>query len=156
MHQENYLVLKLPDGKRVFYGLPQIKLLMPGWHDVELNKDCADNTCSCEPKDTLTYMRMKNGSWLRTSTYGGKLVENYVQAVSRQLLVNAMLRVDERWKEIKPSPITMTVYDEIVCEAPKGFICPGEFRDIISQSPGNWADELTIRADVWQGRRYRK
>lgn len=60
----------------------------------------------------LTYMSLKQGQWIREDTYGGKLVENIVQATARDLLGTSMLRIhDSGYK------ISMHVHDEIVCEA---------------------------------------
>ena len=103
-------------------------------------------------------MTWKNGQWRRTFTYGGKLTENFIQALSRQILTHALNRVDDRW----PHPnkgltwIVLSVYDEIVCEAPIGMIDKDEFREILVQCPGPWANVYPLNADCWQGKEFRK
>ena len=53
-------------------------------------------------------------NWVEMDTYGGKLTENIVQAVSRDVLGDAMLRVEKRgYRNV------MHVHDEIVCEVPE-------------------------------------
>ena len=153
---DEWLTLILPDGKRLWYYQPEIRQAMPKWHDPEVNEDCANDTCTCRPGAKLTYMTQKAGRWQRIGTYGGKLTENYIQALGRQILEPAKLRIHERWKEVQPSPIVLSVYDEIVAEAPAGMIDSEEFEKIMLESPGEWADDYPIFAEVWQGHRYKK
>ena len=60
-------------------------------------------------------IHQKTKQWCELETYGGKLVENIVQAFSRDLLKVAMFKLHERGY-----PMTMLVHDEIVMELPKG------------------------------------
>ena len=153
---DEWMAMTLPDGKKIWYRDPQLRQKMPPWHRPYDNKfgpakpDCAAGTCDCEPQAELTYMAMKTGQWSRTSTYGGKLTENAVQATARQILKPAMLRLDDLGY-----PIVLSVYDEIVCEVPTGFGTVEEFEDIIREREGffrNWP----IDVDAWEGDRYRK
>ena len=152
---DEWLTMILPDGKRLWYWWPEIRMQLPRWHEPDVNEDCANMTCKCKPSPRVTYMTQKSGQWIRTYGYGGKWVENYIQALSRQILMPAMLRIHERWS-VDPTCIILTVYDEVVCEAPVGMIDLTEFRDIMIQSPGEWADDYPISAEVWQGLIYKK
>lgn len=63
----------------------------------------------------VTYegLDQKTGQWVRMDTYGGKLLENIVQATARDLLADAMLRIDEAGLDI-----VLHVHDEDVMEVP--------------------------------------
>lgn len=99
--------------------------------------------------------------WSRESTYGGKLAENIVQAVSRDVLAGAMVRA-----EAAGFQVLMHSHDELVCEASMGtkfkdlngskggIYCP-EYRKILEQPPA-WAPELPLKAGGWVGPRYKK
>ena len=148
---DEWLTMILPDGKRLWYWRPELRSVMPQWHRPADKEDCAAGTCDCEPRPQLTYMAQKSGQWRRVSTYGGKLTENCVQAVSRQILAAARFRArDAGYPEI------LTVYDEIVAEVPENFGSAREFEEIMSVCPGPWADGWPIRVEAWEGKRYKK
>lgn len=81
---------------------------------------------------------------------GPFIVHNCTQAICRDIMAEAMLRV-----EAAGYPIVMTVHDEIVCEIPEGFGSVEEFQDIMCQVPA-WANGFPIKAAGWRGKRYRK
>ncbi len=100
----------------------------------------------------LTYMTARGqGAWIREETYGGKLAENVTQAVARDVLADALLRADASRAFHR---VVLTVHDELVCEAD-----PAEdldaFRNLVAQQP-EWAPDLPISAEAWQGPRYGK
>jgi DNA polymerase len=148
---DGWLTMILPDGKRLWYWAPQIRMAWPSWHRPIENEDCAAGECDCKQKPQVTYMAQKEGRWRRVYTYGGKLVENAVQAVSRQLLKPAELRA-ERYGY----PVILSVYDEIVAEVPIGRGSADELREIMEEPAGPWCETWPVRADVWEGARYRK
>lgn len=154
-----WLTMILPNGKRLWYWQPELRMGMPPWHkpnsEDEKYADCRAGVCECEPRASLTYMAQKEGQWRRTWTYGGKLAENATQATSREVLVPAMLRLREHGYNI-----IMSVYDEIVCEMPFGQGSVQEMTELMMESPGQWAyyngRRWPIFVDVWEGERYRK
>lgn len=83
-------------------------------------------------------------------TYGGKLTENIVQALCRDIMAEAMLRAERAGY-----PIILTVHDEIVAEVPKGWGSLEEFKQILNERP-KWALDFPIAADGWRAERYRK
>jgi DNA polymerase len=87
--------------------------------------------------------------WERTDTWGGKLVENIVQAYARDCLAVSMLRLDEAGFRI-----CFHVHDEIVAEAPEGSRWQ-DMADIMNQ-PISWAPGLLLRADGYDTKFYRK
>lgn len=78
--------------------------------------------------------------WEKTQTWGGKLVENIVQAVARDCLAVALLRLDKAGYKI-----TFHVHDEIIAEAPKGSRWE-DMAEIMGQ-PIPWAEGLLLRGD---------
>lgn len=95
----------------------------------------------------------KNGpvGWIRIDTYGGRLTENIVQAVARDIQWFGMRNL-----QAAGYPIVLHVYDEDVAEVPEGFGSVEEFEHIMSTMPP-WAYDWPIRANGgWRGKRYRK
>ena len=119
--------------------------------------------CKLPSGRILTYWdaRLENGSivfmgqnqttrkWEKTETWGGKLVENIVQAFARDCLAVAMLRLDEAGYAI-----TFHVHDEIVAEAPDG----SRWEDMakIMGLPIEWAPGLLLRGDGYDTKFYMK
>ena len=87
--------------------------------------------------------------WEATSTWGGKLVENIVQAFARDCLATALLRLDKAGFRI-----LFHVHDEIICEAPSGSTCE-KMAEIMGQ-PLDWAPGLILRAEGYETDFYRK
>lgn len=88
--------------------------------------------------------------WGRETTYGGKLTENIVQAVARDLLAETMPRAKRAGFEI-----LMHSHDELVCEAKIGTFKPEWFKKVMS-TPPKWAPDLPLKTAGWVGGRYQK
>jgi len=88
--------------------------------------------------------------WAECEMWRGKIVENAVQAVARDLLAEAMLRLNTAGFRI-----VMHVHDEVVLEEPENNPREGEAADIMRQTP-RWADGLPMGVGGWTGKRYRK
>ena len=87
--------------------------------------------------------------WEKIDTWGGKLVENVVQAFARDCLAVAILRLEKAGFKI-----CFHVHDEIVAEAPEG----SRWEDMaeIMGRPIEWAPGLLLRADGYQTKFYMK
>ena len=88
--------------------------------------------------------------WTRIETYGPKLVENIVQAISRDLLAQAMLRLKKSGFNI-----VMHVHDEVVLEVSNGQRTIEEVCNIMAIAP-DWATGLPLRADGYECNFYKK
>jgi DNA polymerase len=128
-----FLFFKLPGGRLMSYKDPQIRTN-------QFNKSA------------LSHMHVDSVTrkWKRTTTYGGALTENLVQAIARDIMAHAMLKA-----EAAGYPIVMSVHDELVAEVPEGFGSKEEFEQILCDTP-DWADGCPIAAEGWEGKRYRK
>ena len=84
----------------------------------------------------------------RPRRLGGVWTENIVQAISRDLLAEAMQRV-----EAPGYSIVLHVHDELVAEVPEGFGSTDEFTHLMTRPPA-WATTLPIAASAWSGPRF--
>jgi len=104
-------------------------------------------------ENRLVYMGVNQTTkqWGETETYGGKLVENIVQAVARDCLAVAMQRVTARGYEI-----VMHIHDEMVVDVPV------EDRDALARineamgAPISWAPGLPLKGDGYETPFYKK
>jgi DNA polymerase len=99
---------------------------------------------------TWSYWAYRKGQWREIQPYGGQLTENVVQALARELLVDAMFRF-----EAHGFPVTAHCHDEITVEHPE--ITEAAVKEIMAERP-QWAAELgvPITVEAWAGKRYRK
>ena len=126
------LFITLPSGRKLSYVKPRMAVNKFG-------------------RDGLTYEGIsENKKWSRIETYGPKLVENIVQGTARDLLAEAMLRVEK-----KGYPIVMHCHDEIIAEVPEGIGSVDEMCEIMAVQP-EWAEGLPLRADGYSCSFYQK
>lgn len=127
------LFIGLPSGRSIAYIRPKI----------EKNKFGSD---------CLTYEGVEQSRkvWSRIDTFGGKLVENIVQAFARDCLANSIVKLEDKGYEIN-----FHVHDEIIINAPYGFSSSEEVANIMSE-PISWAEGLTLKADAYETEFYKK
>ena len=133
-YRKGILFLRLPSGRKLAYVRPKIEV------EPEFNRE------------GLTYegSEQTSGKWTRLRTYGGKLVENIVQAIARDCLAVAMKRL-----EGVGFRIVMHIHDEVVIE------CHADACDLmdvcrIMGEPIDWAKGLTLTADGYITGYYKK
>ena len=132
MYERGILFIRLPSGRRLSYIKPRIGTNRFGG-------------------DSITYMGVgASKKWERLETFGGKLVENIVQAIARDLLASAMMNVANAGYNI-----VFHVHDEIIAEAPDGQGSVDEMCMLMSINP-DWADGIPLSADGYECEYYRK
>ena len=134
----HFLYCVLPSGRRLHYYHPKLKLMTTSWG---------------EQRYCVTYMSTNavTRKWERTHTYGGKLIENIVQAIARDLMANGMYNV---YNSGIYFPV-MTVHDELISEVDEGVGSLEHYMELLCKLP-NWAEGLPLTADGWRGKRYHK
>lgn len=132
MYERGILFIRLPSGRRLSYIKPRIGTNRFGG-------------------DSITYMGVgASKKWERLETFGGKLVENIVQAIARDLLASAMMNVANAGYDI-----VFHVHDEIIAEVPDGQGSVDEMCMLMSINP-DWADGIPLSADGYECEYYRK
>jgi DNA polymerase bacteriophage-type len=139
----------LPSGRPLAYALPKVEMVTRTFIEVDEDGEEVKRTSR---KLALTFMGVNSVTrkWGRTATYGGHLVENIVQATARDVMAEAMLRL-----EGAGYPAVLTVHDEVVCDVPEGHGSLDEFLMIMRKVP-SWLPGCSLEAEGWAGERYRK
>ncbi len=136
--EKGFLYCVLPSGRELSYRSPEVKMQVTSWG---------------EARPGIRYMSTgKGGKFVRTATYGGKLVENITQAVARDVMAAAMIGIDDL---DTPYDTIMSVHDELVCEVPSDEGSLEEFEQLMSDIPA-WAAGCPIAAEAARFPRYRK
>ena len=98
-------------------------------------------------------MNQETKQWQQVDTYGGKLTENIVQAIARDLLAYAMQTLDKAGYKI-----TMHIHDEVIAEVPKDGNEQKYYErmaKLMAVAP-DWAKDLPLRADGYLTDFYRE
>jgi DNA polymerase len=137
----NCLLMQLPSGRHIVYRNPSIDEIIP---DLD---GCAD------VETRIRYDGLKpDKKWSRVDTWGGKLVENATQAVARDLLADAMLRLDDGSDDLN-----VTIHDELIAEPPldRAEERLAQMKNVMSRPPA-WAHGLPVKAEGALMERYGK
>lgn len=146
-----YLYIGLPSGRPLVYASPTVKIQeikVP-----ELRTESGEVRAAYSfYKRGVDFLGVNSVTkqWGKQRLYGGLIVENIVQAVSRDLLAEGMLR-----GEVAGYIPILSVHDENVAEVAEGFGSVEEFERILSELP-SWAIGCPVAAEGWRGKRYRK
>lgn len=100
----------------------------------------------------LTYLgvNQETKKWENIETWGGKLVENIVQAFARDCLAESIRRLESRGFEI-----VFHVHDEVILDVPIGVSSAEEVSKIMSE-PIPWAEGLPLNAEGFESEFYKK
>jgi len=128
----NTLWIVLPSGRKLAYIKPRLQPNRFG-------------------RMAVTYEGLNAANkWARGETYSGKLVENITQATARDLLAEAMWRIEQAGLAIVGH-----VHDEVILEVPASSITVDEVCAIMNKNPA-WADGLPLASAGYQGFHYFK
>lgn len=129
---DNSMTILLPSGRKLFYNNPCIK-------EKALNKKSTNTIKSIFYKG----LNQETKQWTLIDTYGGKLTENCVQAIARDLLGNAMINVIDAGYTI-----VAHIHDEILVEVPADNAREhyDKIVELMSRAPA-WAKDLPLKAD---------
>lgn len=131
----SFLLCRLPSGGVISYAYPSVRCISTKIGD----------------KDVIHYKAMDvTQKFQEQTTYGGSLVENITQGLARDLLAEAMLRLDAKGYQI-----VSHVHDEVVCDMPLNQGSLKEMGEIMSEVP-TWAKGLPLAAEGFESFRYRK
>ena len=129
-YEKGILFIELPSKRRLAY--PKAKIGMNRFGG-----------------ESIVYEGIVVGNkWDKIESYGGKFVENIVQAIARDILAEAMMRLEK-----KGFNIVMHIHDEVVIESDSSSI--EEINEIMSIVP-SWAPGLILDADGFESEFYKK
>lgn len=133
IREAGILFIGLPSGRRIAYVKPEI----------------GENRFGGK---SITYMGMNQESkkWTRLETWGGKLVENIVQAFARDCLAESIMKLDKAGYRV-----VFHVHDEVILDEPKDRSSAQEVAALMGQ-PIEWAPGLPLNADAYECEYYRK
>lgn len=129
------MTISLPSGRKLYYVEPSV----------------GENRWG---GPSITYMGVNDkNKWGRIETYGGKLVENVVQAIARDCLAQAIEHL-----EAAGLPVVFHIHDEVVIDT-AAFDTNDAMLDKvvkIMSTPIPWAEGLPLGADGWVGAFFKK
>ncbi|MEQ2400343.1 DNA polymerase [Peptoniphilus hominis (ex Hitch et al. 2025)] len=129
-YEKGILFIQLPSKRRLAYPKAKIGMNRFGGESIVYEGTVVGN------------------KWDKIESYGGKFVENIVQAIARDILAEAMMRIENEGFNI-----VMHIHDEVVIESDSSSI--EEINEIMSVVP-SWAPELILDADGFESEFYKK
>ncbi len=145
----SWLFMRRPSGSFLAYPYPEIREFDVPWGGTKAGLTYF-STIDPSKRKKIVPDDGNGTTWARIKTYGGQISENATQAVARDVLADAMPRL-----EAAGYPIVLTVHDEVVCEVPEGHGSVDEMEAIMCDLPA-WAAGLPVAAEGFSDRRYRK
>lgn len=132
LYGQSFLTVRLPSGRKLFYPKPFLKENQFG-----------------RPAVHYYTVGQQTKKWEVTSTYGGKLTENIVQAIARDCLAETLKRIDARGLQV-----VFHVHDEVIIDAPMGTTVE-EICSLMAE-PIPWAPGLILKGAGFESNYYRK
>ena len=131
-----YMTILLPSGRKLYYPSPEIGVNRWG-------------------NPSVSYMGQNQTTkrWERVETYGGKLVENIVQAIARDCLAIAIENL-----EAQGLHVVFHIHDEVVIDTP-AWADEDTMLDTVTKimtKPIPWAQMLPLNADGWVDKYFKK
>lgn len=143
----NCLMIRLPSGRLLRYWRPSLKQCTKVVQTVDDDGKVFDGEITGE--EIRFFAPGKDArSMAPESAYGGKLVENVTQAVARDVLAEALLRLRNTCYDV-----VLHVHDSIVAEVPEGVGSVDKFVGLLVECP-EWATGLPLAAKGYRSRRF--
>lgn len=132
IYGQTFLTVQLPSGRKLFYPKPFLKENQFG-------------------KLAVHYYTVgqQTRKWEVTSTYGGKMTENIVQAIARDCLAETLRRIENMNLQV-----VFHVHDEVIIDAPMS-VTVGEICDLMAE-PISWAPGLILKGAGFENNYYMK
>ena len=127
-----FLTVQLPSGRKLYYPKPFLQENQFGKMAVHYHT-----------------VGQQSKKWEVTSTYGGKMTENIVQAVARDCLAETLKKIEDRGLQV-----VFHVHDEVIIDAPMD-VTVEEICSIMAE-PISWAPGLILRGAGFEGSYYMK
>lgn len=136
IYGQSFLTIRLPSGRRLYYARPFLQ-------------ECEDPYGRVKP--TLHYYGISQASkkWTVDHTYGGRLVENIVQAIARDCLAVTLERIAARGLQV-----VFHVHDEVIIDAPMETTVD-EICGLMAE-PIPWAPGLVLKGAGFESDYYMK
>lgn len=132
--REHWLCVELPGGRELRYPYARAVPIMR--YD--------------KPAMEISFATEYKGQWLREKTYGGKLIENIVQAIARDVMMEGMYNAEKA-----EYPVIGTVHDEVITLRDKS---TGDIKalELLVCDVPDWADGMPLAAKGFVCDRYKK
>ena len=132
VYGQSFLTVQLPSGRKLYYPRPFLKENQFG-------------------KMAIHYYTVgqQTRKWEVTSTYGGKMTENIVQAIARDCLAETLRRIDAKGLQV-----VFHVHDEVIIDAPMDTTVE-EICDLMAE-PIPWAPGLILKGAGFESNYYMK
>lgn len=104
-----------------------------------------------EANGQMSYKAILGATVVREKTYGGKLVENIVQAIARDILVEGLFKLEANGFET-----VATVHDEVIAEVPADMEGASERGLVLLSQTPKWATGLPLAVEGGESMRYKK
>lgn len=130
-----------------YYRAGMLRICLPSGRELTYIRPRVENN-----KITYEGTNQLSRTWERLETYGGKLTENIVQAIARDCLAVAMIRLEQAGFKI-----VMHVHDEVILDCVAAGIDKSlELANKIMGTAIDWAPELILNADGYITKYYKK
>lgn len=132
--RDEWLCIRLPSGREIRYFRPKA-LPVERWGKAAYQ---------------ISFVTEYNGKIYRDTTYGGKLVENIVQAIARDVMREGMFQAEDAGY-----PCVGTVHDELLTLPDEDFGSHEELEAVVCE-PADWMQGIPLGSEGFTTRRYRK
>ena len=137
----------LPSGRYLAYSMPELVEEFVEYTD----KATGEVKHRLKRKVTFWGTDSKTRQWVKRTLYGGLQCENIVQAVARDIMVDAMFAIEDRGYDV-----ILTVHDEVVAEVDDDPVYTDkDFEEVMSMTAPVYAG-LPISVGAWEDKRYVK